>query len=213
MLSIKKKVISKIKNIKRPVLISTIIILFLYVCSLTIWINKYDWETASNITVFYGVIGVFLSLWQANAQKNEQQKNAILLELSISEEISNNFLLSLKIDELDNGSPELLQGLKKTMHLINKISLLSESNLIDIEQLYLMSGSDLKGIIIRCIKIISGFDYKTEFVITDYILKNRGGLINIYNKIKEIDYDILLLQDKVDYICKMSNNRIVIKSE
>lgn len=179
-----------------------------YIISLVFWQDKFDWETASYITVFYGVIGIFFSLWQANAQKTEQKKDTILLEHSLSEEIANSSMLQYSIDEIDARSPEIMHHLKECMQLINKVSLFSNKELINFEELYLICGSDLKGIVLRCIKAISNFDYEIEFASKDYILKYREGLIGTYNNIKRIDIDIILMQDKVDSILKISPSRL-----
>ncbi|QOX65662.1 hypothetical protein FRZ06_21070 [Anoxybacterium hadale] len=197
---------------KTPITFATIVLLFFYVMSLVFWIDKFDWETASYITVFYGVIGVFFSLWQANAQKAAQKKDIVILELSLSEEIANNSMLQYSIDEIDGNSPETLHQLRECMHLINKISLFTRKELINFEELYLICGNDLKGVVLRCIKVIADFDYEIEFISKDYILRYRDGLIDLYNRISKIDDDILLVQDKVDHLLKLNPNRLTVKS-
>jgi len=201
-------ILNKTKN---PIVLVTIILLAFYIMSLAFWTDKFDWETASYITVFYGVIGVFLSIWQTNAQKAEYKKDIILLELSLSEEIANSSMLQFSIDEIDGNSTEILHQLKLCMHLINKISLFTRKELINFEELYLICGNDLKGIVLRCIKVIADFDYEIEFISKDYILKYRYGLIDLYNRIKKIDNDILLMEGKVDNILKMNPNRLSVK--
>jgi hypothetical protein len=199
------------KKAKKPVVFVTIIILIFYILSLIFWIDKFDWETASYITVFYGVIGVFFSLWQASAQKAEQKKDIIMLELSVSEEIANCTLLKIGIDEISNDYNDIYSHLREGMYIVNKVSLFITKELFDFNELYLICGNDIKGIVIRCIKIISDFDYEIEFISKDYILKYRDGLIDLYNRIKKIDTDILLMQSKIDYIVKMKPNRLLIK--
>ncbi len=206
-----KKLFRLFNNAKKPVIVVTLIILILYIVSLVFWTDKFDWETASYITVFYGVIGVFFSLWQASAQKAEQKKDIIMLELSVSEEIANCTLLKKDLDEIRNDSDDIYSNLKEAMYIVNKISLFVTKELFDFNELYLICGNDLKGVVIRCIKIIADFDYEIEFVSKDYILKYRYSLIDLYNRIKKIDSDIILLQSKVDYIDKMKPNRLVIK--
>lgn len=211
MQNFKKKLFRLFNNAKKPVIVVTLIILILYIVSLVFWTDKFDWETASYITVFYGVIGVFFSLWQASAQKAEQKKDIIMLELSVSEEIANCTLLKKDLDEIRNDSDDIYSNLKEAMYIVNKISLFVTKELFDFNELYLICGNDLKGLVIRCIKIIADFDYEIEFVSKDYILKYRYSLIDLYNRIKKVDTDIILLQSKVDYIDKMKPNRLVIK--
>lgn len=207
----KKRLLILLNKAKKPVVFITIILFAFYVLSLVFWKDKFDWETASYITVFYGVIGVFFSLWQASAQKADQKKEVIMLELSISEDIAKNKLLMYEIDEISNGINDIQYHLKEGMNLINKVSFFLRKELFDFEELYLVCGNDLKGIVIRCIKIIADYDYEKEFISKDYILKYRDGLIDLYNRINKMDRDISLMQSKVDHILKMTPNRLTIK--
>lgn len=211
MQNLKKKLLRLFKKARKPVVFVTIILLIFYILSLIFWTDKFDWETASYITVFYGVIGVFFSLWQASALKAEQKKDIIMLELSVSEEIAKCKLLKIGIEEISNDYNDIHSFLREGMYIINKVSLFIRKELFDFNELYLICGNDIKGIIIRCIKIIADFDYEIEFISKDYILKYREGLIDLYDRMKTIDTDILLMQSKVDYIVKMNPNRLIIK--
>lgn len=211
MQNIKKRLLILLNNAKKPVVLVTIILLILYILSLIFWKDKFDWETASYITVFYGVIGVFFSLWQASAQKAEQKKDIIMLELSVSEEIANCILLKICLDEIGNEYNDIHSHLREGMIIVNRVSFFIRKGLFDFNELYLICGNDMKGIVIRCIKIVADFDYEIEFISKDNILKYRDGLIDLYDKIKKIDTDILLMQSKVDYIAKMKPNRLMIK--
>lgn len=211
MQNIKKRLLILLRKAKKPVVFVTIILLIFYILSLIFWIDTFDWETASYITVFYGVIGVFFSLWQTSAQKTEQKKDIIMLELSVSEEIANCTLLKIGIDEICNDYNDIYRHLREGMYIINKVSLFIRKELFEFDEIYLICGNDIKGIVIRCIKIIADFDYETEFISKDYILKYREGLIDLYNRIRKIDSDILLMQSKIDYIVKIKPNRLIIK--
>lgn len=208
MQKLKNKLVLLAKKAKQPIILITLSILILYIISLIFWKDSFDWEAASYITVFYGAIGIFFSLWQANAQKSDQKRDQILLEQSLSEEVASSCILQYSIDKIDASSPKMLLVLKESMHLISKVSLFARKDLIDFEELYLICGSDLKGIVLRCVKTISDFDFSVEFYAKGYILKYRDRLVDLYNRIKKLDHDIVLVQDKIDYIIKMNSNHL-----
>ena len=138
----KKKLLQTLNKARKPIVLATAILLVFYILSLALWIDKFDWETASYITVFYGAIGVFFSLWQANAQKKAQKKDLVLLEISLSEEISKSSILRYSIDELDYTSLEVIQTLKECLNLINKVSLITRKELTDFDELYVICGNN-----------------------------------------------------------------------